>query len=252
MHEWYWVKKNSMMILNTNPEMTTMDLIMTTSRGRDLYKEMRLLPGHDAINPIFSVHPGSSFTFLTETAIEIINHSPYPNRNIHVYFVAGLIDLSEKITDINYREYICNDSFTDSFTHMRTLLDDTQEKITNTGATPCFATITPMHIDTSNHHLLHTHKTSYLLHFNHYDSMQENHIEATVLTNGYITLLNSHLNMHTPRLAQDILYKPSSRRPTHRFRHHVLPDGIHPDNTIKQKWAKTLLETISTNRYKHQ
>ena len=121
-------KKNSIMILNTNPEMTTMDLIMTTSRGRDLYKEMRLLPWHDAINPIFSVHPGSSFTFLTETAIEIINHSPYPNRNIHVYFVAGLIDLSEKITDINYREYICNDSFTDSFTHMRTLLDDTQEK----------------------------------------------------------------------------------------------------------------------------
>ena len=104
----------------------------------------------------------------------------------------------------------------------------------------------------SNHHLLHTHKTSYLLHFNHYDSMQENHIEATLLTNRYITLLNSQLNMHTPRLAQDILYKPSSRRPTHRFRHHVLPDGIHPDKTIKQKWAKTLLETISTNRYKHQ
>ena len=36
------------------------------------------------------------------------------------------------------------------------------------------------------------------------------------------------------------------------FRHHVLPDGIHPDNTIKQKWAKTLLDTISINRYKHQ
>ena len=52
-----------------------------------------------------------------------------------------------------------------------------------------------MHIDTSNHHLLHTHKTSYLLHFNHYDSMQENHIEATILTNRYITLLNSQLNI---------------------------------------------------------
>ena len=113
-----------MMILNTSLEMTTMDLIMTTSRGRNLYKEMKLLPGHDTIN-----HPGSSITFLTETAIEIINHLPYPNRNIHVYFIAGLIDLSEKITDTNYREYICNDSFTDSFTHMRNFLDDTQEKL---------------------------------------------------------------------------------------------------------------------------
>ena len=125
--EWYWVK-NAMMILNTSPEMTTTDLTMTTSRGRDPYEEMPLLPVHDTINPIFSLHPGSSFTFLTATTIEITNHSPYPNRNMHVYFIADLIDLSEKITDTNYREYICNDSSIDSFTNMRNFLDDTQEK----------------------------------------------------------------------------------------------------------------------------
>ena len=84
-------KKKSMMILNTSPEMAIMDLIMVISRGRDLYEEMELLPGHNAINSIYSVQPGSFFTFLTEAAIEIINHSPYPNRNMHVYFVAGMI-----------------------------------------------------------------------------------------------------------------------------------------------------------------
>ena len=71
---------NSMMILNTSPEMAIMDLTLATSRGRDLYEEMELLPGHDAINPIFTVHPGSSFTFLTETAIEIINHPHTPTE----------------------------------------------------------------------------------------------------------------------------------------------------------------------------
>ena len=156
MHEWYWVKKKKLwwsliQAQKWPPWVSSWPQAEEETSIRKWDSFLDMIPSIP-----FSVHPGSSFTFLTETAIEIINHSPYPNRNIHVYFVAGLIDLSEKITDINYREYICNDSFTDSFTHMRNLLDDTQEKITNTSATPCFATITPMHINTSNHHLLHT------------------------------------------------------------------------------------------------
>ena len=228
-----------------------MDLVMATSRGKGLSEEFDLLPENPLINPIFSIHPGRSLSFLTDKAIEIITNSPYPTHTIHVYFIAGLIDLSEKITDIHYKEFICNDSYIDSYHNMQNILDNTQTRILNIGATPCFATITPMHIDTWNHHCLHANLTSYLLHYKHYDSMQGNHTEATVLTNQYLTVLNSQLNMNTPRLSQYILYKPGTTRQTYRFRHHLLPDGVHPNSDIKQKWAETLQDTISINRIKH-
>ena len=166
-----------------------MDLIMATSRGKGLSGEFDVLPDNPLINPIFSIHPGRSLSFLTDKAIEIITNSPYPTHTIHVYFIAGLIDLSEKITDIHYKEIICNDSYIDSYHNMQNILDNTQAIITNMGATPCFATITSMHIDTWNHNCLQTNHTRYLLHYKHFDSMEGNHTKATVLTNQYLTLL---------------------------------------------------------------
>ena len=96
-----------------------MDLVMATSRGKGLSEEFDLLPENPLINPIFSIHPGRSLAFLTDKAIEIITNSPYPTHTIHVYFIAGLIDLSEKITDIHYKEFICNDSYIDIYHKMQ-------------------------------------------------------------------------------------------------------------------------------------
>ena len=107
-----------------------MDLVMATSRGKGLSEEFDLLPENPLINPIFSIHPGRSLSFLTDKAIEIITNSPYPTHTIHVYFIAGLIDLSEKITDIHYKEFICNDSYIDSYHNMQNILDNTQTRIT--------------------------------------------------------------------------------------------------------------------------
>ena len=97
-----------------------MDLVMATSHGKGLSEEFSLkIP---TSTPIFSTHPGRSLSFLTDKAIEIITNSPYPTHKIHVYFISGLIDLSEKITDIHYKEFICNDSYIDSNHNMQTYL----------------------------------------------------------------------------------------------------------------------------------
>ena len=172
-----------------------------------------------------------SFPFI------LADHSHFSPKN------PGLIDLSEKITDIHYKEFICNDSYIDSYHNMQNILDSTQTRTTNLCANPCFATITPMHIDTWNHHCLHMNHTSYLLHYKHYDSIQGNHTEATVLANQYLTWLNSQLNMNTPRFDQYIRYKPGTTRQTYRFRHHLLPDGVHSNSRHHTKMGR------NTTRY---
>ena len=107
----------------------------------------------------------------------------------------------------------------------------------------------PVHLNTWNEHRLNIHRTSYLLHHNHYDGMQTNPIKAVTEINSLITELNISNHIQTPRLAQHTLYKPGQRRPTYKFRHHLLADGIHASDTLKNIWAKTLADTMSLNRF---
>ena len=225
-----------------------MDLIMCTSRGRGLEEAMLTLPENPLLNTHFIVRPGAQIRRLADEAHDIILKSPISSHCIIVYFIAGLCDITQKISDHHYQEIIFNDSFPEAPTRIMPLFTAASNTILNTGATPCFTTITPMHLQTWNTHRLNTHRTNYLLHHQHYDSMQSNLIKATAEINQHITEINITNNIQTPRLAQHTLYKPGAHSTTHRFRYHLLPDGVHLNNNLKQKWAQTLAETISINR----
>lgn len=225
-----------------------MDLIMCTSRGKNLESFMNHHHDNPLISTRFIVRSGSPILNLAKEATHIINHSPIPNSQIHVYFIAGLIEITEKITDTHYQEIIFNDSYFHTESTTIPIFQQCADIITTTNARPCFATITPMHIETWNNIRLQQNHTSYLLHHNQYESMQYNLNKATAAVNQRITELNIANNMQTPRLAQHCFYKPQSRKLFPKFRHHLLPDGIHLSNDLKEKWTETLALTISVNR----
>ena len=87
-----------------------MDVIMCTSRGRHLKKYFE----HSINPPTIITRPGSSIHHLTEEAVSIIEKHDSEPENIHVYFLAGLTDITEKIADQNYQEVIFIDSPVDA------------------------------------------------------------------------------------------------------------------------------------------
>ena len=76
---------------------------MCTSRGKGLEDALYSLLENPIINPHFFVRAGKPILDLTREAENIIAHSSTPNSLIQVYFIAGLIDITEKsnITSMN-------------------------------------------------------------------------------------------------------------------------------------------------------
>ena len=64
--------------------------------------------------------------------------------------------------------------------------------------------------------------------------------------NTYIIQTNVNNDMHTPPLHQRIKHTKGKGKSVVKYK--FLPDGVHPHDTIKQKWAHSLLQTISKNR----
>ena len=116
---------------------------MCTSRGKGLEDALYSLPENPIINPHFIVRPGTPILDLTREAENIITHSSTPNSLIHVYFIAGLIDITEKIKDHIYEEVIFNESPESAPPRVMSLIYQSSKSILKTGATPCYATITP-------------------------------------------------------------------------------------------------------------
>ena len=72
-----------------------MDIVMATSRGRDIEYHFG---GRPAVQ--IHVHPGKSLAYLTHQALHHINKLKYSTKytggDIHVYYMAGLCDITYK------------------------------------------------------------------------------------------------------------------------------------------------------------
>ena len=124
-----------------------MDNVICTSRGKGLVDAIYSLPENLIINPHFIVRPvpRTLVLNLTREADNIIAHSSAPNSLIHVYFIAGLIAIAEK----NQRSHLWRSHFqriiriSPISCHVMSLIYQLSKSISKTGATPCYATITP-------------------------------------------------------------------------------------------------------------
>ena len=150
----------------------------------------------------------------------------------------------------HYEEVIFNESPHEAITRVQDLYRSVSEKVSKNRVKPCFATIPPMSLETWNSTRLKQHKTSFLIHHKHYDSMQENLIKSVIEINKFIINLNISNEMTTPYLASTILCNvPGKKMRVHYSR---FSDGVHPKKELNTKWAKKIRNAIRDNRNRPQ
>ena len=226
-----------------------MDLVMATSRGKGLAPLLR----NDSLKiPIIvEPHGGAFIEDLTNMAVDIIDRSHFKPKDIHVYYIAGLPDITVKEKGPHYQEVIFNESPEEATSRVSGIIANAEQAIKDMGAVPCFSTIAPMSLRSWNNFCLDNHRTSHLLHFRHYPDMQDLLIEATIAINQYIFSVNISNNMMTPRLGETILHKQNSHK-KHRIRYGRLDkDGVHLIDQTKYMWADIFLESSIKNRIAH-
>ena len=225
-----------------------MDIIVATSRGRPLQDYFTSRP-----NTIMEYRPGASTEMLTHVAEDKMKKLPTPRigHKHHVYFLSGLCDLTrrDRDKDTGYDEFTFMHNVEEADSLIERIHESSSAIITQYDAIPIYCTIAPMDISKWNHHRLSIGKTSYLLHYNHYQDMQENLINSTVFINHSICNRNAYNNMDTPRISHEIIYKPNARRPTYRMRYSNLSeDGCHPTEDVNCQWRINIDLCATTNR----
>ena len=145
--------------------------------------------------------------YLTQLAIPHIHRIRHTtSKPIHVYFLAGLCDVTRKDTDKaqkrgkwvgHYEEVTYTEATQHTVTRMRAQMQNTTSQIKEAGVIPCSCTIAPCHISTWNHHRLEYRRTTHLIHHNHYDDMQEQLHKTIAEINGHIVGQNRENNMFT-------------------------------------------------------
>ena len=232
-----------------------MDAIFGSSRAEYLYPI--LYDMHPQPENIFLFYQGGKgIDFLQHEAYSFLRSTADPT-NCHIYFVAGLCDISYKDKVRNwggqyYEEVIFNESPDKTLDRMSNLIDNVAQNILAMAAKPCFSTIVPSNLRIWNNKRLKQNKTDFLLHHNYHEDMQDIMNRTILDVNKYINATNTSNNMVTPDMAKSIVEHRSGKRPRFhydRFGDEKHPsDGVHPTPDLSQKWAKHLQRAINKNR----
>ena len=214
-----------------------MDVIVASSRGHGLKKFLKQTP--------ILATSGARLVNLAQDASKYLKKQD-PEGHYHVYFLAGLCDVTYRDRDGSYEEFVFNESPWEARERVGNVIREAAAIVTASGATPCFATITPCDLEIWNNHRLTKHFTSHLLHFRHYDSMQQNLIQAIILINKDIVTLNQKNNIVTPFIADISLHKRGDGK-KHRQLYKKFHDGTHPDDVTLRKWAEVMDKVMRRN-----
>ena len=223
---------------------TSMRIIVATCRGKELTPLHK--PPHTRLRYI----PAASIKDLTAVALELPERHGGTSEPRFVYFVAGLPDLTTKVSWRNfmgryqYQEVIFKGPVEDAVEAMKTTIREAAHSIQAAGAVPVFSTIAPSQLERWNQVRLEQHKTTHLLHFQHYREMQLELLQTTIYVNRFIHELNNQNGVVTPALAKKIIY---SRRSKYRFRHKLLVDGVHLAPVAVKDWLVRIPKVMDLN-----
>ena len=229
-----------------------MDYIVATSRGKQLVEHFREtgVPG--------KALPGGKLTDITKAAIQILRETGYDRRrDTMIYLIAGLPDVTIMLKGKGYQEVIGQIRDPEELANEAyAKFEMSAAEIIAAGATPIYATVTPIAFKKWNEHRLQQGRTS-LLHFSSdYFEMQKCHEKTLELLNMHITALNRDMartttslngSLVTPRLASRVFKKVGEKR-GYRFRQNLLVDGCHPVPEVVTQWIADLGEVMDTNR----
>ena len=147
-----------------------MDAIFTSSRGATMEGDIK--DWHPNPSKLYYYARSSAkLEDLRHQAYDFLENNDDPT-NCHVYFIAGLCDITYRDRHGNYDEVYYIESPQATVNRMTRLIDSISLDIQVYGAKPCFATIIPCSLDDWNHLRLSQHKTSHLLHYHQYSDTQ--------------------------------------------------------------------------------
>ena len=239
-----------------------MDLIVASSRGKNI--------GHHLINPNLSIpiktyyKSSASITSLATMASQIIlQYNKHPTQKVHVYFLAGLPDITsfERSSDGMYQEVVIWETAEEGSLRVIQTIREAEATVKELGAIPIFCTVAPMSLKTWNSKRLQQHKTTHLKHSQHYFgpsqdnphytyNMQITLGNAVTHINQNIYSINHHNGMYTPKIAEFIFKSPQANRAP-RMRYNKFVDGVHPDPLVTLCWAEEILGAIIHNRHNY-
>lgn len=215
-----------------------MNVIVATSRGREMEQYFRF-----RWNSHLIVRSGGSIWQLAKEADKFLDAHKDNTEPHHVFFVAGLPDLTWKISDRaeHYSEVTFAESPEVAHDRMTSILSAASSFISNRHhAKTSFSTIIPMSLDTWNNKRLNDFATSYLIHHNQYECMQVNLVKATITINKSIIEMNIRNGMPTARIAKPVLRKSGRRRKSYRVHYGKLADGVHVDEETMEEQISIL------------
>ena len=169
-------------------------------------------------------------------------------REIHVYFLVGIPDITHRMVGYAYEEVTFTDIPEQKIKQVKQNFLDLTECIKKDGCKVCICTVPPMHLEKWNHHRLILRNTSRLIHKEKYSRMQNDLEKSIIRINKYIIELNISNQMITPFISDTILKKTKKglKRLYSKF-----PDGLHPGDDTYAKWGELISARIDLNFSKH-
>ena len=226
-----------------------MNIVVGSSRTRDLDK-VEPLKSNETVE--VWTRPGGRYADMKALIDQhLIYHHGGPNLNhgqSHVYVVAGLCDITEKIKNKNshYQEIIFRENPEIAITRIKSSIKDLQSYILSQNLIPIFCTIVPSHLEKQNLHSFDKGYTDHLDFISQYHNMQDEAMKVFEHLNTHIPIINSSLNMATPNVHNSVFHNKSGGKKYFQFS--KLADGCHPTSELKTIWAKHIDRAIKENR----
>ena len=222
-----------------------MDALFASSRGLKIEDQIALWHPNPS-KLFFYARSGAKLEELQQNAYTFLYNHEDPT-NCHVYFIAGLCDITYMDRHGGYEEVIYIESPQDTVTRIKNLIDSISENVLVYGAKPCFSTIIPSSLNDWNFLRLSQNKTTHLLHFHQYNDMQYLLNRTILEINDHIEATNYSNQMKTPKLANTVITQ--RRMSQTRFHLSRLADGVHPSDELAEQWATWVKKSIANNRY---
>ena len=238
-----------------------MDVVLCSSRSRDIERELRAR--HPQPHRLYvKSQPGATLGFLAQQAKTILEKADNPDQ-FHVYLMAGICDLTEKVRDLawvrdyrgrmthaKYEEVIFTESWKHAPTNFMNNLNQLIDELIELQAKPCVLTIPTISLQVWNDTRLQQHKTCHLLHHQQYPDMQENLNKSIWEINRLLIEKNIANKMFTPKIASSIMVNQGPDKPPH-IHYSRFVDGVHQKQRITKSWAIQIADSIEKNRKSH-
>ena len=221
-----------------------MNYLVANSRGTGLRD---LIPKSQFQKVLY--RPGAKFRNLCDLAISIHNQSNSPD-NTHVYILAGITDITDKIKSGNYQEVVFKDQIEIAISKVMNTIRTTKTRLEKHKIKVIFCTVSTMNIDKWNTTRLNQKKTSHLNYTSQYQNMQSNLNKALDAINSQIVEINRESNFHTPLVHKAVKHPKGKGKFI--FKYNWLVDGVHGNSKAQAQWANSVVTAAVKNRISEQ